>query len=73
MPDRVSRLGPLPSGAFFLDMRNWSAPIWQAFVEVQAPFEKRRWIVENMLPPEWRDRVVDHLKTVVGLRKRNKK
>ena len=56
-----------------MDMRKWSAPMWQAFIEVQVPYEKRRWIVENMVPREWRDRVVNHLKTVVGLRKRNKK
>ena len=43
--------------------------MWQAFVEAQAPYEKRRWIVENMVPEAWRDRVILHCRTVLAVRR----
>lgn len=46
--------------------------MWNAFVGAQWPFAKRRWIVEHLVPELYRERVINHCRTVVGLRDKRK-
>lgn len=56
-----------------MNMQTWTAPMWQAFVGAQWPLEKRRWIVEHLVPVLYRESVINHCRTVVGLREKRKK
>ena len=56
-----------------MDPITWTAPMWNAFVASQWPFQKRRWIVEHLVPVAYRESVIIHCRTVVGLREKRKK
>jgi len=47
-----------------VDKSNWCPSQWQAHISRLEPFSERKRVLEKEVPPEYRDRVLDHLKTV---------
>jgi hypothetical protein len=48
----------------------WTAQNWQALITNTPDPEERKRIVNELVPPEWRERVIRHSRTVQGLKKK---
>jgi len=55
------------------DKSQWTAPQWQAHISRLEPFEERKRVLEEEVPPEYQDRVRRHLQTVKAIEKYHKR
>jgi hypothetical protein len=51
----------------------WTAPNWQALITNTTDPEERKRIVNEMVPPEYRERVIRHSRTVQMMKKKEAK
>ena len=53
-----------------LDTSDWTCPMWQALLTGVSDYEERKRIVETEVPEEFRERVINHSRTVQALKRK---
>ena len=53
-----------------LDTSDWTCPMWQALITNTQSFEDRKKIIEEKVPAEFKDRVINHSKTFQAIKRK---